>query len=152
MTGWSPWHELRQRQHLSFALVDLPDATGGAVYWPQGAWAAVLIDRRLPRVLRKAALAHELIHDERAGGCAADVVMPDTWTDIRRRDESSVDREVARRLVPPTELVEFIERRLGPEQLGVTVWEVAEEFDVPDYVAESALRALRLNPGGWEAA
>ena len=150
VAGWSPWQELRGRPHLEFALVDLPDATGGAVYWPEGAWAAVLIDRRLPRVMRKAALAHELIHDER-GGAAGWAGQPATWDDVVARDEVTVDGEVARRLVPSDELRAFIERNVGAE-LGVTVWEVAKEFDVPDVVAERALRELTKNPAGWDAA
>lgn len=95
-------------------------------------------------------LAHELVHDERGGGCDAPG-MPTTWDAVVARDEHVVEREVARWLIPFEELLAFIDRRCGAE-LGVTVWEVAEEFDVPDYVAERALRDLANNPEGWQAA
>lgn len=143
--GWSPWRALRERSHLEFSLADLPDALGGAYYEPQAeGWAAVLIDRRLSRVQRKAALAHELVHDERGGGCSGDG-MPDSWNAVVARDELTVDREVARRLVPLDDLREFAEAG-APD--GVAVWEVAEHFDVPDHVAERALRLL-AGPDGW---
>lgn len=66
--------------------------------------------------------------------------MPASWLAVVVRDEAAVDREVARRLVPPAELVKFLEAMdlLG---IGVTAHEVAEHFDVPEVVAAVALRA-----------
>ncbi len=142
---WNPWRALRARGHLEFALVSLPDATGGGYYEPQSeGWAAVLIDDRLTRVDRRAVLAHELVHDERGGGCTAQG-MPASWDAVVSRDEEAVDSEVARRLVPADELRAFAEQN---EPDGVAVWQVAAEFDVPDHVAERACRLLAA-PDGW---
>jgi hypothetical protein len=90
-----------------------------------------------------AALAHELIHDERGGG-AEHREMPPGWAAVAARDEAAVNREVARRLVPRNELVAYLER-CEAREWGVTAAQVAEEFDVSDEVAAEALR--RLEPG-----
>jgi hypothetical protein len=134
-----PWRALRSRPHIVFRLTALPSDTGGAVYWPRGARAAIVIDPSLRRRERNAALAHELVHDERRGG-ASMVGMPPTWQAVVSRDEAAVDREVARRLVPPAELAKFLEAMdlLG---IGVTAHEVAEHFDVTEAVATEALRS-----------
>lgn len=142
---WNPWRSLRDRTHLEFGLVSLPGPLGGGYYEPQPeGWAALLIDERLTRVDRRAVLAHELVHDERGGGCTSED-MPASWDAVVTRDESAVDREVARRLVPADELRAFAEQH---EPDGVAVWEVAAEFDVPDHVAERACRLLAA-PNGW---
>ena len=65
MSRWNPWRTLRSRSHIRFRLEALPDETGGAVYGKCGEDAAILIDRRLSQRDRAAALAHELVHDER---------------------------------------------------------------------------------------
>lgn len=148
----SVWGELASRAHIVFRLDPrLPEATGGAAYWPRGGRAALIVDKKLGQRERKAAVAHELVHDERGGACCADG-MPATWDDVVVREERHVEREVAHWLVPADQLVAFIERRASAELEGVTVWEVADAFDVPDYVAERALRELgRRNPDGWES-
>lgn len=120
------------------------------LYVRRAARAAILIDRRLTRREMRAVLAHELVHDERGGGCDA-VGMPPSWRDVVARDEHAVEREVARWLVPHDLLQRFVESRVGAD-VGVTVWETAEEFGVPEYVAERALRALGdSSPDGWNA-
>ncbi len=82
---WNPWRALGERRHVEFDLVELPMVAGGGLYWPQEGWAAILVDRSLPRRLRRAALAHELIHDERHGGAGAPG-MPSTWRPVVARD------------------------------------------------------------------
>jgi hypothetical protein len=139
--AWHPWAELRRREHLVFALEELPAATGGALYAQRGGRAAIVIDPALGRRQRKAALAHELIHDEWGGGCEYKGMLP-TWHPVVSRDENRVHDEVARRLVPLDELKAFCRRH---SDLGeaVEAWEVAEHFDVPDAVAARALGRLR---------
>lgn len=137
--AWNPWRALRSRPHIIFRLAALPADTGGAVYWPRGARAAIVIDPALLRRERNAALAHELVHDERGGGADMEG-MPTSWSAVVVRDEAAVDREVARRLVPPGELAKFCEA-LDLLGVGVTAHEVAEHFDVPEIVATEALRA-----------
>ncbi len=137
---WNPWRALGERRHVEFDLVELPMVAGGGLYWPQEGWAAILVDRSLPRRLRRAALAHELIHDERHGGAGAPG-MPSTWRPVVARDERRVDDEVARRLVPPDELRYLLECLTGMG-LPVETWDVARQFDVPDDVAQRALDLL----------
>ena len=139
--SWNPWRELRRRTHIVFRLASLPAATGGAVYWPRAGRAAIIIDPRLSRSERNAALAHELVHDERGGG-ADHPGMPPSWAAVVARDEAAVDQEVTRRLVPPAELVRFCEVMVLLD-IGVTAHEVAEHFDVPPAVADKALGLLK---------
>lgn len=136
--SWNPWRALRSRPHIVLRFAALPADTGGAVYWPRGARAAIVIDPALRRRERNAALAHELVHDERGGGADKEG-MPASWSPVVVRDEAAVDREVARRLVPPEELAKFLEV-MELLEVGVTVYEVAEHFDVPEDVACEALR------------
>lgn len=151
MARWNPWRTLRERTHIEFALVDLPDSFGGAFYSPQGDWAALLVDRRLPRRGKKAATGHELVHDE-LGAPITHRDAPASWADVVGRDERRCDRIAARRFIPRDELIAFIDSRMGCEEVGVTVWEVAEEFDITEDVAELALRMLKNDPPqGWDA-
>lgn len=138
--SWQPWRALRERGHLVFRLAPLPQGVE-AIYWPRGARAAVIVDAALPRRVRKAALAHELVHDERGGGCDL-MGAPPGWSAVVAREELIVEAEVARRLVPAAPLARFCARmvELG---YGVTAEEVAEEFDVPDVVAARALALWR---------
>lgn len=140
-TAWNPWRELRHRRHITFGITDLPGATGGAVYvvWPNGD-AVVMIDRSLDRTHRNAALAHELLHDE--WGLAEHDNRSPLWQPIRARDEQRVDREVARRLVPPDELEQVVSLAEA-DGIALEAWEVAEEFDVPLAVAERACGLLQ---------
>lgn len=138
---WNPWRELRDREHIRFRLARLPEDLDG-VYWPRGGRAAVIIGDHLPRRERAAALAHELVHDERGGGCTANGMPPD-WAPVVAREEARVERLVAERLVPTEELEDYIAVRLI---LGEPVepHDVAEHFDVAESVVLTALRHLEV--------
>lgn len=138
---WNPWATLREHDEVEFVLTDLPDAVGGAVYFPRDGWAGIAIDRRLTRVDRNAALAHELAHHRRGGGVITDG-MPEQWCELVARDERAVHNEVARRLVPLEELASLIASIVDDGQ-PVEVWEIAEAFEVPDDVARRAMQMLR---------
>jgi hypothetical protein len=140
MGRWNPWRSLRQAEHLFLITADLPASSGGGVYVPNGDAAAVVLDRGLLQVERRCVLAHELVHDERGGGCDLPG-MPDTWRPVVVREERWVDDEVARRLVPQRELLEFCVAR-AEVQGSLTSAEVAAEFDVTEQVAERALLML----------
>lgn len=129
--NWNPWRSLRARDHILFALSQHAKIGGGAIYARRGDLAAIVIDPDLGRVDRNAALAHELVHDERGG---IPIGAPD-W--IVRKEERSVDLEVAVRLVPVDDLLRFCLARatVGP----VSVADVAGEFEVPEPVARRAL-------------
>lgn len=137
---WNPWRELRHREAIVFGFADLPTATGGAVLARRGDRVAIVIDRSLSRVERKAALAHELVHDERGGG-AARVGMPSAWGPVVARDEAAVEQEVARRLVPPARLAVMLQAR-ADAGVDLSVDDIADEFDVPEPVALRALQML----------
>lgn len=119
---------------------DLPPSTGGGLFVKSAHGEAIVLDRRLGRRGRHATLAHELVHHER-GHLTTMQGMPDLWRPVVAREELVVDREVARRLVPLDELAAYCDRMadLGED---VAPWTVAEEFDVTDEVARTALELL----------
>lgn len=141
MRSRNPWRVLRSRHHIVFDIAPLPAVTGGAVYgrWQDGI-AGIVIDPSLPRRQRRAALAHELIHDER-GPIIDHPGMPPGWRAVVLREERAVDREVIEWLIPRAELEKFVAARCTLEE-GGTAADVAEEFDVPDELAERALKLL----------
>ena len=116
-----------------------PGAPSTAEVLAGGDRAAIVVDVDLDPIERNAVLAH----DERGGGIDAPY-MPPGWDAVVAREEELVEREVARRLVPVRELDAFLERR---RELGepVLVGDIIEEFDVPAWVAD---RALRSRAGG----
>ena len=86
-------------------------------------------------------LAHGLVHDARGGGIDASY-MPAGWVAVVVREEHLSTPRVARRLVPPAELLEFI---AGQESIGAnaSALDVALEFDVPEWIASRALSLAR---------
>ncbi|WCO68681.1 hypothetical protein PO878_08060 [Iamia majanohamensis] len=100
---------------------------------------AILVNRDLPPAERLAALAHELVHLERGGGCHRPG-LHDRLRPLRAREEAQVDRIVARRLVPLDLLEAWAAARaeVGP----VTTRDVADEFEVPLAVALEAMRQV----------
>jgi hypothetical protein len=135
--GWNPWRALRERRHLRLVFAELPKSCGrGALLEEADGTRTVLLDYRLERRDRNAVLAHELVHDER------DVLyFDDAPIALVAKEESYVNREVSRRLVPPPDLTDLVEQleRLGEPVHAVVV---AEEFDVPLDVAQRALWLL----------
>lgn len=138
---WNPWRALSERPHITLARNEIAKLGGGALYGRRGDEAAIVLDPGLTRSERRAALAHELVHDERGGGVEHDPTLPPSMTAFVRRDEEWVDRIVADRLVPLDELEEIVDRCMD---LGgtVDVVDIAEQFDVPEHVAERQLRRL----------
>ncbi len=140
---WNPWAELARRDHIVVGFDPCARAGGGAVYARRGALAAIVIDPALSLRERRAALAYELVHDERGGGCDLADMGPQ-WLPVVSREEARVDRIAASRLVPLDELRAFLTARgsIGP----VTLDDVAEEFDVPVRVAAIAVKELEAEP------
>lgn len=137
---WDPWSELKTRRHLRVKRFDLPESTGGALYWPTRRGATIFLDYRADRVRRRCLLAHELVHDERHGGCSAPY-MPPSWEAVVAREENWVNNTVADRLVPPDELAALCAGR-ADAGLEVTAVDVAEYFDITPAVAVRALVRL----------
>ena len=99
-----------------------------------------MIDPRLSQVQRRCVLAHELVHDERGGGCDG-VFMPTDWQPVVARDERLVDDVAVQRLVPYADLVRFVVS-LESACVHVEVWHVAEEFHVTERVARRAMELM----------
>lgn len=137
---WDPWAAAEGRLHVQLVWRKLPEETGGAAVVRQEGVAVVFLDPRLSGPERRVALAHELIHDERGGG-AWHPDQVDTWGAVVAAEECRVDVEVARRLVPVTELLEAAEAAwdFGHQ---VTAAELAAEYEVPRATAEQAMRLL----------
>lgn len=97
----------------------------------------MVLDYRLGRVARNAVLAHELVHDER------DILYSPTTPDaLVEKEEHAVRGITTDRLVPPDSLRRFLSL-WDSEAIGVSARMVAEEFDVPIWIADHALRRLR---------
>ena len=137
MAGWNPWAAAGRLPHLEIWFDDVPE---GATWHRHDGRDHITIDASVSRRERSALLAHELIHLERGVG------YPWASTATMEREEAIVRRETARRLVPPPELADLVARRSDVEP--VTAALVAEEFDVPEPVAQEALRALQTLPDG----
>jgi hypothetical protein len=133
---WHPWRDLRGRTHIDLEWGYLPHGRGRIEDIGDGR-RRITLDARLDRRTRAATLGHELVHDERGGGC--DIPgMPESWAPEIVKEERRVDRIVARRLVPLDELGGYI-RRAVDSDLAVTVPDVAEEWDTTAEVARDAL-------------
>lgn len=133
---WHPWRALRDRPDVTLHWAELPFGQPGLWIDDGTGRRRIVLDWRLPRRERRAVLAHELVHDERGIPCP-----PDVPPALTQREERTVERIVAIRLVPPEELRQLVDRIEGLDQ-AVTVDLVADEFDVPHDVAERALRLL----------
>lgn len=119
-------------------LCNLP-AGVKAIYAQRGDDRAILINRALDPAERLAALAHELAHAERGGGCHHPDPPP-LLRVVEAREEARIHGIVADQLVPPQELRAYVERRSEVE--FVLARDVAEEFEVPVDVADLALQRL----------
>lgn len=134
-----PWRVLRDRAEIEFVLCDLPPGVR-AIYAHDDEDKAILVSRALSPAERLAALAHELVHMERGGGCH-DPYLPEAMRPLTVREEERVERVVADWLLPPEQLQLFVDRRAELEPITVAV--VAEEFEVAEHVAERAMRQLK---------
>lgn len=126
---WNPWSALRDRPHITLEWTFLRCDRGLWELHHDGT-ATIHLDPRLSRRERRCVLAHELIHDERRFGYTDSTPRP-----LVELEERVVWRETARRLVPPGELAEFVERTAP---LPLELWEIADEFDVDRRVARLA--------------
>jgi hypothetical protein len=126
---WAVWDDLAARPHivLEFGFLDGADALIDDL---GDGRRLITLDARLDRRARRAALAHELVHDER--GLLFDGSTPDRLIEV---EERCVAAEVVRRLVPPADLADLLARSDHP----VTWRDVADWFDVPREIAEAAL-------------
>ena len=136
---WNPWAALRSRPSTALVWQPLVGGGGCVEVSPDGG-EVVVLDPRLSRRDRRAILAHELVHLERR------VLPAGTPRPVVDREEFQVRAETVRRLVPGDDLRRFVAARstVGP----VTADLVADEFDVPVSIAQSALDRLG-RAGPW---
>lgn len=135
MAGWNPWRALRDRPHLELCFEELPAGRRGALRDLGGGRRLVVLAYDLGRRARRCVLGHELIHDERL------ISTVDAPVGLWIVEERSVNREVARRMVPAKELCRWARARSEAE-IPSTVAEVAEHWDVTLEVAMEACRQL----------
>lgn len=131
--GWNPWRALRARERTVLLFERLHRAH--AVSIVADGDELIVLDPGLTRTERRAALTHELVHLERG------ILPAGAPRSVVDREEHQVRGETAARLVPLDALAAFVVARCGVEP--VTIEMVAEEFDVPNEVAERAMARLR---------
>ncbi len=85
---YHPWRRFRAAAAWTLCQADLPDHLHGLTYWPT---LSVVLNERLTQTQRRCTICHELVHIERGP------VPDDDW--LAAREESTVEREVARRLI-----------------------------------------------------
>ena len=95
----------------------------------------IALDPDLDCRSQTAALAHELVHDERRIPTSG---VPALLAD---KEERTVERIVALRLVPPDELADHVESVVALDG-AVTAEGVADVFEVPVEVAALSLHLL----------
>jgi Zn-dependent peptidase ImmA (M78 family) len=140
---WSPWKALRESEELEFERVPMPRSIE-ALYAHGDGRPVILVNNCLGRRMREAALAHELIHHERGGTCSGNPLNPPGWRAVELREEREVDRIVAERMLDAGEVLAFCSMR---DEMGehTTPADVAEAFDVAEWVAERRLEGLTAN-------
>lgn len=129
---YNPWADLHARPHIccDWHSVELPVGKG----WWLPDVLGIVLDRRLGRIDRRCALAHELRHAEHHDQQIADI-GPD-GPRLARRQESRADREAAQRLIDLDELADAL--RAHPDHPTA----VAEELDVTVDVLHCRLDTL----------
>jgi hypothetical protein len=132
---WDVWHDLEARSHIELAYALLAGGAEALIEDLGGGWRRITLEARLDRRARRAALAHELVHDER--GLLFDANTP---AGLVQTEERSVQAEVIRRLVPPDALGVLL-ARCAEGHRSVECADVANEFDVPASIALAALRS-----------
>lgn len=138
--SYDPWDDLVGRDHITFIRHPIAAKTGGGLYADAGDESMIVLAPGLLREERRAALAHELVHDERR------ILGPGAPPLVMVKEEAAVRRIATERLVPAAELLAFCDRRSSIGE-PVTPGMVAEEFDVPIGVAREAMRRLATDGG-----
>lgn len=132
------WRVLRDHPDIEFKVLDLP-AGIKAIYAQRGEDVAILVDKGLSPAERLAAVAHELIHHERGGGCHHPDAPPLLHV-ATKREERRVELAVVEGMVDWPRLRRFVDQRA---EIGMVFpLDVAEEFDLALDVADLALRRL----------
>lgn len=130
---WDPWRAAEDRG-VVVRVDPVADLLGGGLAVTWDGVEIIVLSPSLDSATRRAVLAHELIHLERGRGID-EPEMPPTWSAEVAREESAVDDEVARRLVPAGRLHDAVHAGDG------TAAALADALEVP---VEVILRAASL--------
>ena len=118
MSIYHPWRDARLREHLTIRFVDhLPAGVRGQIRGD-----VVVVNRHMLGDERRCTIAHELVHDERR-------IFPIDPV-LRAREELTVERIAARRLVALDQLVDVLCWTRRTEEVADELW-----VDVPMLVA-----------------
>ena len=113
--GWNPWRHIG-RHYPNITVITDQELPGQV--WGQQLGDRIWLCRKLNQVRRRCTLAHEIVHLERGN-------VP---TDPRGhlREERTVDRIAARRLIGIEQLIEALRWTRDPAELADALW-----VDVP---------------------
>lgn len=114
---YHPWRDARSREHLRIDIRWLPDGRRGCLRGDD-----VTINAADDQAQRRCTLAHELVHDERR-------VFPRDRV-LRAREELTVERIAARRLIQLEALVDALLWSRDARETAAELW-----VDVPMLVA-----------------
>lgn len=135
---WDPWRAA-DALDVVVALDPVAALLGGGFAVRRQGRAVVVLDPAQDARRQRAVLAHELVHLER--GTTDRHGAPGPWSAVVAREEQLVEREVARRLAPPT-AVRVAVRELAAAGEPVTADALAERLDVDPGVAATSLAEL----------
>lgn len=110
---YHPWRDARDREHLNITFERLADGRRGCLRGDR-----ITINTGDDQAQRRSTLAHELVHDERR-------VFP-TDRVLRAREELTVERIAARRLIALDHLVDVLRWTRSTGEVAAELW-----VDVP---------------------
>lgn len=110
---YHPWRDARDREHLNITFERLADGRRGCLRGDQ-----VTINTGDDQAQRRSTLTHELVHDERRIYPRDDV--------LRAREEETVERIAARRLIALDHLVDVLRWTRSTGEVAAELW-----VDVP---------------------
>ena len=126
---YHPWRDARDREHLNITFERLADGRRGCLRGDR-----VTINTGDDQAQRRSTLAHELVHDERR-------VFP-TDRVLRAREELTVERIAARRLIQLDALVDALLWARDARETAAELW-----VDLPMLVA--FIRSLTVTERTW---
>ena len=126
---YHPWRDARDREHLSITFERLADGRRGCLRGDR-----ITINTGDDQAQRRSTLAHELVHDERR-------VFPVDRV-LRAREELTVERIAARRLIQLEALVDALLWARDARETAAELW-----VDLPMLVA--FIRSLTVTERTW---
>lgn len=126
---YHPWRDARNREHLTITFERMADGRRGCLRGDR-----IAINTADDQAQRRCTLAHELVHDERR-------VFPVDRV-LRAREELTVERIAARRLIQLEALVDALLWARDARETAAELW-----VDLPMLVA--FIRSLTVTERTW---